>query len=95
MGGSIFSIRDFHSHNGWRVTLAKVIIVIGISPVGDKLRWQRGVESVSQQRELELNLFLQLNGDGVSLLEKYGISPKVISQGGELVILPLAEGPCC
>jgi hypothetical protein len=39
-------------------------------------------------------LLFQLNRDCISLLEEYGVSPEIIPQGSELMVLPLPETPC-
>lgn len=38
-------------------------------------------------------LLFQLNRDCISLLQEYGISPEIIPQGSELMVLPLPESP--
>lgn len=40
-----------------------------------------------------LYLLLQLHTDGVGLLQVHSIAPEQISEGRELVTLPLPEGP--
>lgn len=39
------------------------------------------------------HLLLELHTDGVGLLEVHSIAPQLVSQGGELVVAPLPEGP--
>lgn len=38
-------------------------------------------------------LLLELNGYSVGLLEEDSITPEIISEGGKLMELPLAESP--
>lgn len=96
---AVLCVCDFNGDNGsrWRWTRsAKVIfIATGQSVACDRLqvRRKRRVKRVGQQRELELNALLQLNGNCVSFFKENCVAPQVIAQRCKLMVAPLSEGP--
>ena len=54
--------------------------------------WGQGrVECLCEEDELELDPLLELDRDGVGLLEEDGVAPEVVPERGELVLPPLGE----
>lgn len=45
------------------------------------------------ERSPATHLLFQLHADGIGLLEEDGVAPEQVTEGGELVPLPLPEGP--
>ena len=54
---------------------------------------KRRIEGLGEKPELEDDSLLQLDRDGVGLLQEDGVAPKVVAQGCELVTPPLGEAP--
>ena len=64
----------------------------GTRPCGASLTWRQGrVERLGEEDELELDALLELDRDGVGLLQEDGVAPEVVAQRGELVLPPLGE----
>lgn len=49
--------------------------------------------AASQRGAPGTHLLLQLHTDGIGFLEEDGIAPEQVTEGGELVPLPLPKGP--
>ena len=75
MSGVILQI--FHLHPNYSPGRGAVVVIVGILD-GQKVRGKGRVESVGHQDKLERHFLLQLNRDGVGLLEVW----RLLDSGG-------------
>ena len=66
----VFKILDFHTDDSSR--RGSVIIIVRVLD-GQKVGREGGVQGAGQQDELERDLLLQLDRNGISFLKDYGI----------------------